>query len=178
MLVNHEARQHVREMYVDENEFDIDTDHRMLVLKYKWGGKEVMQEVIAKTESVFLVGWRLFRSRTLKQPSKLPEVLSRRHCTAVQLVRALKRTPDEKSGYRQSAVRLHPRQHQRRQLQGQIQLRQLGKSSVAIARRSLMVSKATAASSFQTIRVDFTPRLRDNKAGKGAKICAHPFMDL
>ncbi|KAF2353838.1 hypothetical protein FHG87_015409 [Trinorchestia longiramus] len=27
MLVNHEARQHVREMYVDENEFDIDTDH-------------------------------------------------------------------------------------------------------------------------------------------------------
>ncbi|KAF2362842.1 hypothetical protein FHG87_006396 [Trinorchestia longiramus] len=42
-----------------------------------------------------------------------------RHCTAIQLVRAaLKRTPEEKSGYRQSAVRLHPRQHQKRQLQG------------------------------------------------------------
>ncbi|KAF2344631.1 Endonuclease/exonuclease/phosphatase [Trinorchestia longiramus] len=39
MLVNHEARQHVREMCGDENEFDIDTDHRMLVLKYKWGGE-------------------------------------------------------------------------------------------------------------------------------------------
>ncbi|KAF2355665.1 Endonuclease/exonuclease/phosphatase [Trinorchestia longiramus] len=35
VLVNHEARQHVREMYVVENEFDIDTDHRMLVLKYE-----------------------------------------------------------------------------------------------------------------------------------------------
>ncbi|KAF2344831.1 Endonuclease/exonuclease/phosphatase [Trinorchestia longiramus] len=35
VLVNHEARQYVREMYVEENEFDIDTDHRMLVLKYK-----------------------------------------------------------------------------------------------------------------------------------------------
>ncbi|KAF2353786.1 Endonuclease/exonuclease/phosphatase [Trinorchestia longiramus] len=50
MLVNHEARQHVREMYVDENEFDIDTDHRMLVLKYKWGRKEVMQEMSSVKE--------------------------------------------------------------------------------------------------------------------------------
>ncbi|KAF2343370.1 Endonuclease/exonuclease/phosphatase [Trinorchestia longiramus] len=50
MLVNHEVRQHVREMYVDENEFDIDTDHRMLVLKYKWGGKEVMQEMSSVKE--------------------------------------------------------------------------------------------------------------------------------
>ncbi|KAF2352460.1 Endonuclease/exonuclease/phosphatase [Trinorchestia longiramus] len=33
MLVNHEAREHVREMHVDEIEFYIDTDHRMLVLK-------------------------------------------------------------------------------------------------------------------------------------------------
>ncbi|KAF2344204.1 Endonuclease/exonuclease/phosphatase [Trinorchestia longiramus] len=45
VLVNHEARQHVREMYVAENEFDIDTDHRMLVLKYKWDEKEVMQKM-------------------------------------------------------------------------------------------------------------------------------------
>ncbi|KAF2348162.1 Endonuclease/exonuclease/phosphatase [Trinorchestia longiramus] len=35
VLVNHEVRQHVREMYVDESEFDIETDHRMLVLGYK-----------------------------------------------------------------------------------------------------------------------------------------------
>ncbi|KAF2345876.1 Endonuclease/exonuclease/phosphatase [Trinorchestia longiramus] len=38
VLVNHEVRQHVREMYVDENNFDIDNDHQMLVLKYKWAG--------------------------------------------------------------------------------------------------------------------------------------------
>ncbi|KAF2363652.1 hypothetical protein FHG87_005604 [Trinorchestia longiramus] len=50
MLVNHEARQHVREMYVDENEFDIDTDHGMLVLKNKWGGKEVMQKMSSVKE--------------------------------------------------------------------------------------------------------------------------------
>ncbi|KAF2345824.1 Endonuclease/exonuclease/phosphatase [Trinorchestia longiramus] len=50
VLVNYEARQHVREMYVDENEFDIDTDHQMLVLKYKWGGKEVMQEMSSVKE--------------------------------------------------------------------------------------------------------------------------------
>ncbi|KAF2350080.1 hypothetical protein FHG87_019164 [Trinorchestia longiramus] len=35
VLVSHEARRYVRKMYVDENEFDIDTDHRMLVLKCK-----------------------------------------------------------------------------------------------------------------------------------------------
>ncbi|KAF2347320.1 Endonuclease/exonuclease/phosphatase [Trinorchestia longiramus] len=50
MFVNHEARQHVREMCVVENEFDIDTDHRMLVLKYKWDGKEVMQEMSSVKE--------------------------------------------------------------------------------------------------------------------------------
>ncbi|KAF2348032.1 Endonuclease/exonuclease/phosphatase [Trinorchestia longiramus] len=50
VLVNHEARQHVREMYVDENEFDIDTDHRMLVLRYKCGGKEVMQQMSSVKE--------------------------------------------------------------------------------------------------------------------------------
>ncbi|KAF2351611.1 hypothetical protein FHG87_017635 [Trinorchestia longiramus] len=50
MLVNHEARQHVREIYVDENEFDIDTDHLILVLKYKLGGKEVMQEMSSVKE--------------------------------------------------------------------------------------------------------------------------------
>ncbi|KAF2357799.1 hypothetical protein FHG87_011445 [Trinorchestia longiramus] len=38
-LVNHEVKQHVREMYVDENKFDIDTDHRMFVLRYKRGEK-------------------------------------------------------------------------------------------------------------------------------------------
>ncbi|KAF2364053.1 Endonuclease/exonuclease/phosphatase [Trinorchestia longiramus] len=54
VLVNHEARQHVREMYLDINEFDIDTDHRLLVLKYEWGGKEVMQAMSSVKEK-----WRL-----------------------------------------------------------------------------------------------------------------------
>ncbi|KAF2355927.1 hypothetical protein FHG87_013314 [Trinorchestia longiramus] len=49
MLVNHEVK-YVREMYVDENEFDIDTDYRMLVLKYKWGGREVMHEMSSVKE--------------------------------------------------------------------------------------------------------------------------------
>ncbi|KAF2345949.1 hypothetical protein FHG87_023295 [Trinorchestia longiramus] len=40
-----QARQHIREVHVDENELDIDTDHRMLVLKYKWDRTEVMQEM-------------------------------------------------------------------------------------------------------------------------------------
>ncbi|KAF2354818.1 Endonuclease/exonuclease/phosphatase [Trinorchestia longiramus] len=49
VLMNHEARQHVREMYVDENKFDIDTDHRMLVLS-TYGVEKVMQEMISVKE--------------------------------------------------------------------------------------------------------------------------------
>ncbi|KAF2344657.1 Endonuclease/exonuclease/phosphatase [Trinorchestia longiramus] len=51
MLMNHEAKRHEREMYVDENEFDVDTDNQILVLKYKWGRKEVMQKMSSVTES-------------------------------------------------------------------------------------------------------------------------------
>ncbi|KAF2345016.1 hypothetical protein FHG87_024228 [Trinorchestia longiramus] len=54
VLVNYEARQHVRDMNVDKNEFDVDTYHRKLVLKYKWSGKEAMQEMSRVKEK-----WRL-----------------------------------------------------------------------------------------------------------------------
>ncbi|KAF2349135.1 hypothetical protein FHG87_020110 [Trinorchestia longiramus] len=61
VLVNHKARQHVREMYVDENEFDIDTDHRMLVVKYKCGGKEMMQEMSSvKEKCLKAANWEEF----------------------------------------------------------------------------------------------------------------------
>ncbi|KAF2345282.1 Endonuclease/exonuclease/phosphatase [Trinorchestia longiramus] len=47
VLVNHEARYHVREMYMDENEFDIDTDHRMLFL-----GTNGVEERLCKQRAV------------------------------------------------------------------------------------------------------------------------------
>ncbi|KAF2345672.1 hypothetical protein FHG87_023572 [Trinorchestia longiramus] len=44
VLVKDKAKRHVDEMYVDENEFDIDTNHQMLVLKYKGRSVAVRQD--------------------------------------------------------------------------------------------------------------------------------------
>ncbi|KAF2348115.1 hypothetical protein FHG87_021129 [Trinorchestia longiramus] len=62
VLVNHEARQHVREMYVNEIESDIDTDQRMLVVEYNWGGKEEMQVIGSVKEKWHLnaANWEQF----------------------------------------------------------------------------------------------------------------------
>ncbi|KAF2357146.1 Endonuclease/exonuclease/phosphatase [Trinorchestia longiramus] len=62
VLVNRERSRHARKMYMDENEFDIDTDHRMLVRKYKWGGKEVMQAMSSVKEKWHLkaANWEEF----------------------------------------------------------------------------------------------------------------------
>jgi hypothetical protein len=51
VLVNSEARKQVIGMHVDEDEFDIETDHRMLVLEYNWSGKEQTQKTTRVKEN-------------------------------------------------------------------------------------------------------------------------------